>query len=50
VPGAERIELCHDSRQVVIRRGWTPIGDGCVPAEGDRVISLDSATASARPD
>ena len=51
VPGAERIELCHDSRQVVIRRGWAPIADGCVPAAGDRVIALEGgATASARPD
>ncbi len=51
VPGAERIELCQDSRQVVIRRGWTPIADGCLPAAGDRVIALDGgATASARTD
>jgi hypothetical protein len=46
-PGAERIELCHDGEQVVIRRGWTPIADGCVPAVGDRVIAFDSITASA---
>jgi hypothetical protein len=44
VPGAEHIELCHDSRQVVIRRGWTPIADGCVPAPGDRVIALGTTT------
>jgi hypothetical protein len=43
VPGAERIELCHDSKQVVIRRGWTPIADGCVPAAGDRVMALDES-------
>ncbi len=49
VPAAERIELCHDSRRVVIRRGWTPIDDGCVPAAGDRVVALDSATVSALP-
>jgi hypothetical protein len=48
VPGAERIELCHDARHVVIRRGWTPIADGCVPDAGDRVIALDAeATVSA---
>jgi hypothetical protein len=47
VPGAERIELCHDGQQVVIRRGWTPIADGCVPAAEDRVIAFDSVTASA---
>jgi hypothetical protein len=42
-PQAERVELCHDSARVVVRRGWTPIDDGCVPAAGDRVIALDSA-------
>ena len=45
-PLAERIELCHDSKQVVIRRGWTPIADGCVPADGDRVIALDAISAA----
>jgi len=38
---SERIELCHDLRQVVVHRGWTPIADGCKPGEGDRVVSLD---------
>jgi hypothetical protein len=46
VPGAARIELCHDGEQVVIRRGWTPIADGCVPAAGDRVIALDVISAA----
>jgi hypothetical protein len=50
LPAAERIELCHDSTRVVIRRGWTPIDDGCVPAAGDGVVALDSdATVSALP-
>jgi hypothetical protein len=39
-PAAERIELCHDSVRVVVRRGWTPIDGACVPADGDRVITL----------
>ncbi|WP_343732726.1 DUF2145 domain-containing protein [Duganella sp.] len=39
-PHSERVELCHDDQQIVIHRGWTPIADGCKPAEGDRVISL----------
>jgi len=41
-PASERVELCHDDKQVVVRRGWTPIADGCVPdpGQGDRVISL----------
>lgn len=41
VAGSERIELCHDGRQVVVHRGWTPIAEGCKPAEGDRVVPLD---------
>ena len=41
LPGAERIELCHDEHQVVVRRGWLPIDDGCRPRDGDRVIALD---------
>jgi hypothetical protein len=39
-PGSERVELCHDERQIVIHRGWTPIAAGCKPGDGDRVISL----------
>jgi hypothetical protein len=41
LPGAERIELCHDQRQVVVRRGWEPIAEGCVAQAGDRVFALD---------
>jgi hypothetical protein len=41
VAGSERIELCHDGRQVVVHRGWTPIAEGCKPGEGDRVVPLD---------
>lgn len=41
LPGSERIEICHDGRQAVVHRGWTPIADGCRPGEGDRVVSLD---------
>lgn len=40
-PGARRIELCHDARQVVIHEGWDPVPDGCLPRAGDRVIALD---------
>ncbi len=41
MPGAERIELCHDERQAVVRRGWEPVAEGCRPNAGDRVIALD---------
>lgn len=40
-PASARVELCHDDKQVVVRHGWTPIADGCVPEAGDRVISLN---------
>jgi len=41
VPGAERLEFCHDGRRVVVHRGWTPIAPGCVPGAGDEVVALD---------
>jgi hypothetical protein len=41
VPGAERMEICHDERKVVVRRGWVPLGPGCEAGEGDRVVALD---------
>jgi hypothetical protein len=41
LPGTERIEMCHDGRQIVVHRGWAPIADGCRPGEGDRVLRLD---------
>lgn len=41
IAGSERVEVCHDERRVVVHRGWTPIAAGCVPGEGDRVVSLE---------
>jgi hypothetical protein len=41
LPGAERLEFCHNERQVVVRRGWDPIPDGCIAGERDTVIPLD---------
>ncbi len=38
VPGAQRIEFCHDQRQMVVRQGWVPLADGCQPAPGDQVL------------
>jgi hypothetical protein len=40
-PQAERIELCHNERQIVVRRGWLPIAEGCVAEADDRVVPLD---------
>jgi hypothetical protein len=42
VPGARRIELCHTEREVVIRRGWAPLPEGCRAEDGDTVIAFDS--------
>lgn len=39
-PQSERVEICHDDKQIVIHRGWTPIADGCKAGDGDRVLSL----------
>jgi hypothetical protein len=39
-PDAQRFEVCHTERQLVLRRGWTPIADGCVAAVGE-VVRLD---------
>ena len=41
VPGASRMEFCLAERRVVVRHGWEPIADGCVPEERDRVITLE---------
>lgn len=40
LPGAQRIEFCHDETRLVVRRGWRPIADGCVPEDGDEVVDL----------
>jgi hypothetical protein len=41
LPLARRIELCHDQRQIVIHRGWTPIAEGCRPQATDEVVAYD---------
>ncbi len=40
-PGARRVELCHDTKQVVIHQGWDAVPEGCIAQPGDRVIALD---------
>lgn len=37
-PQARRIELCHTAGRIVLRRGWTPLPEGCVPEAGDEVF------------
>lgn len=39
VPGATRMEFCHNERHMVVRQGWEPIAPGCEPAPGDTVLA-----------
>jgi len=41
LPDATRLEFCHTESQVVIRRGWEPIAEGCQAGAQDTVIALD---------
>lgn len=41
IPDSDRVEICHNERQIVVRHGWEPIADGCQAGPGDRVVSLD---------
>ena len=38
--GVQRLELCHAEGRVVLRHGWVPIKNGCVPEPGDQVFQL----------
>lgn len=42
VPQARRVELCHDTERIVVRRGGPPIGAECRATAGDEVIDLAS--------
>lgn len=39
-PAADRVELCRTRTQVVIRRGWRPLPDDCIAADGDQQIAF----------
>ena len=39
-PSATRIEFCHNTQHIVVRRGWQPIAEGCVPEGADTVLPL----------
>jgi hypothetical protein len=41
VPGAKRVEFCHNEEQIVIRHGWTQIAEGCQAGEQDIVVRFD---------
>ncbi len=40
-PQAQRVELCHVGRAVVIHRSWEPTGEGCVAGPGDETLRLE---------
>jgi hypothetical protein len=56
LPQAMRIELCYTPQQVVLRRGWQAIAQGCIAEDTDEIIELvhpDTVVATAtshRPD
>lgn len=39
-PATQRVEICHDERRIVVRRGWEPFGAACEPGPGDEVIAI----------
>ncbi len=41
MPGATRVEFCHNQQHMVIHRGWDAIADNCEPGEQDTVILFD---------
>jgi hypothetical protein len=40
LPGARRVQVCHDERQIVVRRGWEPLDAACTPMPGDEVTPI----------
>jgi len=39
-PGAQRVQMFHDTERIVVRRGWEPLGAECRAMPGDEVIAL----------
>jgi hypothetical protein len=39
-PETQRVEICHDERRIVVRRGWEPLGASCEPGPNDEVIAI----------
>ena len=40
-PAARRMEFCHTTTHIVVRRGWQPLGDSCQAEPADTLIALD---------
>lgn len=47
LPATDRIELCHDERHIVVRRGWQALGPGCEGDANDLTIPFEPAGAAA---
>lgn len=41
LPDSDRVEICHDDKQVVVHHGWTPVAAGCMPGPDDRVVPFN---------
>ncbi|CAN5199948.1 hypothetical protein BH11PSE10_BH11PSE10_21190 [soil metagenome] len=41
LPAARHIELCHNERQMLIRRDGPPLAEGCNPEPGDEIRRFD---------
>lgn len=39
-PQTQRVQICHDERRIVVRRGWEPLAASCEPELGDEVIAI----------
>lgn len=40
-PQAQRVEMCYDTRHVVVHRGWQALGPGCEAGPGDEVMDFE---------
>lgn len=41
-PGTQRVQVCHNDRFAVIRHGWAPLPDDCLPGPDDAVVDLNA--------
>ena len=41
-PQTRRVEVCHDARRIVVRRGGEPLDAACTPKPGDEVVDIGS--------
>jgi hypothetical protein len=41
LPTARRLQFCYTAQHAVVRDGWEPMADGCVPSGTDRVVPMN---------